>query len=106
VRVRGNSSENPMCHFTALVTCLAIEFYFFTTIEVLRPRRTFGIKATPVRVNPNTSPSRIRHCACLFPITFPGNIAGKQRIKPCGAFALNCPRPLIPGGRGFQYAAR
>ena len=33
-----------MYHFTALVTCLAILFYFFTSIQVSRARTAFGIK--------------------------------------------------------------
>jgi glutathione S-transferase len=33
-----------MFHFTALVTCLAILFYFFTTIQVSKARVAFGIK--------------------------------------------------------------
>ena len=33
-----------MYHFTALVTCLAILFYFFTTIRVSRARAAFGVK--------------------------------------------------------------
>ncbi len=33
-----------MYHFTALVTCLAILFYFFTTIQVSKARAAFGVK--------------------------------------------------------------
>ena len=33
-----------MYHFTALVTCLAILFYFFTGIQVSKARAAFGIK--------------------------------------------------------------
>jgi len=33
-----------MHHFTALVTCLAILFYFFTSIQVSKARTAFGIK--------------------------------------------------------------
>jgi len=33
-----------MFHFTALVTCLAILFYFFTSIQVSKARVAFGIK--------------------------------------------------------------
>ena len=32
-----------MFHYTALVTCLAILFYFFTTIRVSRARAAFGV---------------------------------------------------------------
>jgi glutathione S-transferase len=34
-----------MFHLTALVTCLAILFYFLTTVQVAKARGTFGIKA-------------------------------------------------------------
>jgi glutathione S-transferase len=34
-----------MYHFTALVTCLAILFYFFTSVRVGKAREAFGIKA-------------------------------------------------------------
>ena len=33
-----------MYHFTALVTCLAILFYFFTSIQVSKARATFRIE--------------------------------------------------------------
>src|SRR5205085_6428506 len=34
-----------MFHLTALVTCLAVAFFFFTTTQVSRARAAFGIKA-------------------------------------------------------------
>jgi glutathione S-transferase len=34
-----------MYHYTALVTCLAISFYFFTAVQVARARGAFGVKA-------------------------------------------------------------
>jgi glutathione S-transferase len=34
-----------MFHFTALVTCLAIALYFFTSLQVSKARAAFGIKA-------------------------------------------------------------
>jgi glutathione S-transferase len=37
-----------MFHFTALVTCLAIALYFFTSIRVAKARATFGIKAPAI----------------------------------------------------------
>src|SRR5712672_2836936 len=40
-----------MYHFTALVTCLAILFYFFTSIQVSKARTTFGIKAPAISGN-------------------------------------------------------
>jgi glutathione S-transferase len=42
-----------MFHFTATVTCLAILFYFFTTIQVGKARSTFGIKAPTISGNPD-----------------------------------------------------
>jgi glutathione S-transferase len=42
-----------MYHFTALVTCLAILFYFFTCIQVGKARATFGIKAPATSGNPD-----------------------------------------------------
>jgi glutathione S-transferase len=42
-----------MFYFTALVTCLAILFYFFTTIQVARARVAFGIKAPAISGNPD-----------------------------------------------------
>ena len=42
-----------MFHFTAIVTCLAIAFYFFTTILVAKARVKFGIKAPAVSGHPD-----------------------------------------------------
>jgi glutathione S-transferase len=42
-----------MFHFTALVTCLAILFYFFTTIQVSKARAAFGIKVPATFGNPD-----------------------------------------------------
>ena len=42
-----------MFHFTALVTCLAILFYFFTTIQVSKARAAFGIKVPAISGNPD-----------------------------------------------------
>jgi glutathione S-transferase len=42
-----------MYHFTALVTCLALSFYFFTAIRVSRARRAFGIKLPAISGNPD-----------------------------------------------------
>ena len=42
-----------MYHFTALVTCLAILFYFFTTIQVSKARAAFGIKVPATSGNPD-----------------------------------------------------
>jgi glutathione S-transferase len=41
-----------MYHLTALVTCLAILFYFFTTIRVSKARAAFGIKVPAISGNP------------------------------------------------------
>jgi glutathione S-transferase len=40
-----------MYYFTALVTCLAILFYFFTSLRVGKARGTFGIKAPAISGN-------------------------------------------------------
>ena len=42
-----------MFHFTALVTCLAILFYFFTSTQVARARATFGVKVPATTGNPD-----------------------------------------------------
>src|SRR6202167_5636666 len=42
-----------MFHFTAIVTCLAILFYLFTTIQVSKARTAFDIKAPAVSGNPD-----------------------------------------------------
>jgi glutathione S-transferase len=41
-----------MFHFTALVTCLSIAFYFFTSIRVAKARAAFGIKAPAITGDP------------------------------------------------------
>jgi glutathione S-transferase len=40
-----------MYYFTALVTCLAILFYFFTSIQVSKARAASGIKAPAISGN-------------------------------------------------------
>src|SRR3981081_2001528 len=42
-----------MFHLTALVTCLAILFYFLTSVQVAKARATFGIKAPAISGNPD-----------------------------------------------------
>src|ERR1700675_4395528 len=42
-----------MFHFTALVTCLAVALYFFTSIRVAKARAAFGIKAPARSGNPD-----------------------------------------------------
>ncbi len=42
-----------MYHFTALVTCLAILFYFFTSVRVARARAAYGVKAPAISGNPD-----------------------------------------------------
>src|ERR1700728_4769778 len=42
-----------MYHYTALVTCLSILCYFFTSIQVSKARTAFGIKAPAVTGNPD-----------------------------------------------------
>jgi glutathione S-transferase len=42
-----------MYHFTALVTCLAILFYFVTCTQVARARIRFGVKLPAISGNPD-----------------------------------------------------
>src|ERR1700736_1136805 len=42
-----------MFHLTALVTCLAVLFYFLTSVQVGKARATFGIKAPAISGNPD-----------------------------------------------------
>jgi glutathione S-transferase len=42
-----------MFHFTALVTCLAVLFYFFTSFLVGRARQKFGVKLPAISGNPD-----------------------------------------------------
>ena len=42
-----------MYHFTALVTCLAILLYFFTSIQVSKARSAFGIKVPATSGHPD-----------------------------------------------------
>lgn len=42
-----------MFHLTAIVTCLAVAFYFFTGGEVARARRAFGVKAPAISGHPD-----------------------------------------------------
>ena len=42
-----------MYYLTALVTCLALLFYFFTGLRVGRARATFGIKAPAITGSPD-----------------------------------------------------
>jgi glutathione S-transferase len=42
-----------MFHYTALVTCLAIAFYFYTSTLVARARAKYGIKVPAISGNPD-----------------------------------------------------
>ena len=42
-----------MYHLTALVTCLAIAFYFFTSARVARAHITFGVKLPAMTGHPD-----------------------------------------------------
>jgi glutathione S-transferase len=42
-----------MYHFTALVTCLAILFYFFTCARVARARVVYGVKLPAISGHPD-----------------------------------------------------
>ena len=41
-----------MFHFTALVTCLSIALYFFTSLRVSKARAAFGIKPPAISGDP------------------------------------------------------
>ncbi len=42
-----------MHHFTALVTCLAVLFYFFTSVRVARARIALGVKLPAISGHPD-----------------------------------------------------
>ncbi|MBR0794304.1 MAPEG family protein [Bradyrhizobium jicamae] len=42
-----------MYHFTAIVTCLAVAFYFFTSTQVARARVRYGVKLPAISGNPD-----------------------------------------------------
>ena len=42
-----------MYHYTALVTCLALLFYFYTSMRVAKARATYKIKAPAISGNPD-----------------------------------------------------
>jgi len=42
-----------MYHYTAIITLLAILFYFFTSFQVGKAREKFGIKAPAITGNPD-----------------------------------------------------
>jgi glutathione S-transferase len=42
-----------MYHYTALVTCLAILFYFFTSARVARARLAYGVKLPAIAGHPD-----------------------------------------------------
>lgn len=42
-----------MYHFTALITCLAILFYFFTSVQVAQARTAYGVKAPAISGHPD-----------------------------------------------------
>jgi glutathione S-transferase len=48
-----NEGIYPMFHLTAIVTCLAVAFYFFTSTQVARARAAFGIKAPAITGHPD-----------------------------------------------------
>src|SRR5437667_11288654 len=42
-----------MYHYTALVTCLAIAFYFFTSVRVAKAHAIFGVKLPAMTGHPD-----------------------------------------------------
>ncbi len=47
-----HEEEIPMLHYTAIVTCLAVAFYFFTSTQVARARVRLGVKLPAITGNP------------------------------------------------------
>src|ERR1700738_4740481 len=50
---RGPGRISAMFHFTALVTCLAVLLYFFTSVRVARARGAFGVKLPAITGHPD-----------------------------------------------------
>src|SRR6202048_2690808 len=50
---RGPGRISAMFHFTALVTCLAVLLYFFTSVRVARARGAFGVKLPAISGHPD-----------------------------------------------------
>ena len=48
---RIKEGDIPMYHYTALATCLAILFYFYTSILVSQARGKFGVKLPAISGN-------------------------------------------------------
>jgi glutathione S-transferase len=42
-----------MYHYTAIITCLAVAFYFYTCTQVARARVRFGVKLPAISGNPD-----------------------------------------------------
>jgi glutathione S-transferase len=42
-----------MYHYTAIITCLAVAFYFYTSTQVARARVRFGVKLPAISGNPD-----------------------------------------------------
>jgi uncharacterized membrane protein YecN with MAPEG domain len=42
-----------MYHYTAIVTCLAVAFYFFTSTQVARARVAYGVKLPAISGHPD-----------------------------------------------------
>ena len=42
-----------MYHYTAIVTCLAVAFYFFTSTQVAHARAAYGVKLPAITGNPD-----------------------------------------------------
>ena len=42
-----------MYHATAIVTCLAVAFYFFTALQVARARAAYGVKLPAISGHPD-----------------------------------------------------
>src|SRR5215813_14662410 len=52
-RIMLSQKELGMYHLTALVTCLAILFYFFTSVRVARARVVYGVRLPAISGHPD-----------------------------------------------------
>ena len=79
-----------MYHFTALVTCLAIAFYFFLSVRVSKARAKFGVKLPAISGHPDFERVFRVHMNTLewMPIFLPSLWLFAIYISGAGAAAL------------------
>ena len=96
-----------MYHFTALVTLLALAFYFFTCINVSRSRTRTGVKVPAMSGHPDFE----RAFRIQMSPKATAEVAGHklpvewQIAIPSRSFSIQC-KPLNPKawmGTGFSY---